>query len=259
VLPGRDFLQFLEFKNGDFCDPDAPPPADLAAAQATHAPCPEPSDANAGGCDQQLLSRAGQEERGSDTWSLTWDPQWLLITRLFHPLFPSTPSAMLPTRAAALSALASATADCSLVPPPFELPAAPVVDPASNLQVPLCSLLFPLAMLLRLQPLPLPPSHALVQTAALLKQLQLQPSFCFSQEQQKHHLAHAFGCTPRAASAQAAPAPPHGSSRVAAFLASNQAAGDVSSEVPALQQRPDGASAANPGVAAANPDEISLE
>jgi hypothetical protein len=259
VLPGRDFLQFLEFKNGDFCDPDAPPPADLAAAKATHAPCPDPSDANAGGCNQQPLSRAGQEERGSDTLSLTWDPQWLLITRLFHPLFPSTPSAMLPTHAAALSALASATADCSLVPPPFEVPAAPVVDPASNLQVPLCSLLFPLAMLLRLQRLPLPPSHALLQTAALLKQLQLQPSFCFSQEQQKHHLAHAFGCTPRAASAQAAPAPPHGSSRVAAFLASNQAAGTVSSEAPALQQRPDGASAANAGVAAANPDEISLE
>jgi hypothetical protein len=137
VLPGRDFLQFLEFKNGDFCDPDAPPlAADHAAAQA--APCPAPSHVDAG-CEHQLLSGAGQEEQHRDTLSVTWDPQWLLITRLFHPLFPSTPSAVLPPHANALAALTSATADCSLLPPPFELPAAPVVDPASNLQVPMCS------------------------------------------------------------------------------------------------------------------------
>jgi len=75
--------------------------------------------------------------------NITWDPQWLLITRLFHPLFPSTPSTMLPPHPAAQAALASAAAACDLVPPLFELPMAPVVDPAANLQVCRCALAAP--------------------------------------------------------------------------------------------------------------------
>ena len=107
------------------------------------------------------------------------------------------------------------------------------------------------------------------QTAALLHKLQLEPTFNFSQEQQKKHLAQAFGCAgperpaptasalphgrpapaPALPHGRPAPAPalPHGSSRVAAFLACSAV------DAPVLQQQPVQAA----GVA--NPDEISLE
>jgi hypothetical protein len=90
------------------------------------------------------------------------------------------------------------------------------------------------------------------QTAALLHKLQLDATFNFSQEQQKKHLAQAFGCAAPERPAPERPAPtapalPHGSSRVAAFLACSAV------DAPALQQQPVVAA----GVA--NPDEISLE
>ena len=85
------------------------------------------------------------------------------------------------------------------------------------------------------------------QTAALLHKLQLEATFNFSQEQQKKHLAQAFGCAAPERPAPTAPALPHGSSRVAAFLACSAV------DAPVLQQQPVQAA----GVA--NPDEISLE
>jgi hypothetical protein len=89
--------------------------------------------------------------------------------------------------------------------------------------------------------------------------LQLDATFNFSQEQQKKHLAQAFGCAaperpaptapalPHGRPAPTAPALPHGSSRVAAFLACSAV------DAPVQQQQPVQAA----GVA--NPDEISLE
>jgi hypothetical protein len=89
------------------------------------------------------------------------------------------------------------------------------------------------------------------QTAALLHKLQLEATFHFSPEQQKKQLAQVFGCAASEPPAPPAPAPalPHGSSRVAAFLACSAV------DAPVLQQQPVVAA----GAAMANPDEISLE
>ena len=128
VLPGRDFLQFLEFTNGSFCDPDAAP----APPPPVSPPAPAPYAA-------EPTADKGKEEGAAlvqeAALSITWDPQWLHITRLFHPLFPSTPHTMLPPHPTAVAAVASAAAAFDLVPPVFELPMAPVIDPAANLQV----------------------------------------------------------------------------------------------------------------------------
>ena len=124
MLPGRDFLQFLEFKNGDLCDPDAAPAAHEHATRTSTA-----DSAAEGSCGVR------EEVQEEVALTVTWDAQWLQITQLFHPLFPSTPCAMLPPHAAALAALSSTPSTCHMTPPPFEMPVAPVVDPASNLQV----------------------------------------------------------------------------------------------------------------------------
>jgi hypothetical protein len=259
VLPGRDFLQFLEFKNGDFCDPDASHPSHAPASSAA-----EPPTFTATGTHDEHRGQIDNHDDATDTTlNIAWDPQWLLITRLFHPLFPSTPSSMLPPHSAALAALSAVTCsavECNLSPPPFELPVAPVVDPSLNLQV--CSL-----SRLQLRQLP----HAHQQTAALLKQMQLQATFEFSQEQQLQYLAQTFGFRASASAAvAAAPALPHGSSRVAAFLASNHlAAAAFTPMIPGQEEPPvlDGPGAgqnsgrllASTTAPPTNPDEISLE
>ena len=92
--------------------------------------------------------------------------------------------------------------------------------------------------------------HVCRQTAALLKQLQLEESFDFSVEEQQKYLARVFGHA--APAALPAAALPHGSSRVAAFLACSQAEAPVQQQ---QQQQP----AAVAGAAATNPDEICLD
>jgi porphobilinogen deaminase len=110
-------------------------------------------------------------------------------------------------------------------------------------------------------------SNSPSQTAALLRQLQLQATFNFSQEEQQMHMARAFGCAAPAASTAALP---HGSSRVAAFLASGHESAAVGAAEAAKQQQlhvvTAAAAAAGMGelsaisaAAASNPDEICLE
>jgi hypothetical protein len=153
---------------------------------------------------------------------------------------------MLPPHPAALAALSSAAPHPDLVPPPFEMRVAPVVDPACNLQV-RCAAFVPSS--------PTRPTHFFRQTAALLKQLQLDHTFDFSAEKQQKYLARVFGHTAPAAPAAAALPLPHGSSRVAAFLACSQAEPPVQQQQQQQQQQP----AAVAGAAATNPDEICLE
>ncbi len=117
------------------------------------------------------------------------------------------------------------------------------------------------------------------QTAALLHKLQLDATFHFSPEQQKKHLAQVFGCVAPEPPAPTQPAAPHGSSRVAAFLACSAAAAPVpppqqqqqqlqqqqleqqqqQQQQQQLEQQPPVRAVVAAGAAVANPDEISLE
>lgn len=104
-------------------------------------------------------------------------------------------------------------------------------------------------------------SHACRQTAALLKQLQLEATFAFSQEEQQKHLVREFGCSAPAspAPAAAAAALPHGSGRVAAFLACSHVSADPFVPVVHVQQPAPAGAGSGGHQASANPDEIALE